>query len=234
NRDLCVYVPREKKRQPKNKKTRRNRNDVRRSNRNVRVPQHRRALSSEEVAHMMNSPSVSPIGGDFANNSAPSSSAFYQSAFLPVTTQQNPSVPGTKNIQPTSFFAEADPHPLRMNVATKNQTSMPQQQQPLQQVQVQQQPQKHPRLPVGRPLECPIKSKPSKSQQWMKDHDTSLWNYVNGLVVDSSNSFNDKNDLAQEASNFSTDEILAEIASTFSGTERSSSIGSNHNSNDGT
>ena len=63
----------------------------------------------------------------------------------------------------------------------------------------------------------------------MQDHDKSLWNYVNGLVVDSTKSFDNKNELKREASNFSTDEILAEIASTFNGSEkqtRSPSVGS--------
>lgn len=64
----------------------------------------------------------------------------------------------------------------------------------------------------------------------MEDHDSSLWNYVNGLVVDASNSLNNKRQLQREASKFSTDQILSEIASTFNshtssaGAERSNSL----------
>jgi hypothetical protein len=71
----------------------------------------------------------------------------------------------------------------------------------------------------GGSLPLPIKNKnnndPSQSQ-WMQDHDASLWNYVNRLVCNTSNAFTDKDELANEASSFSTDEILTEIATTFS------------------
>jgi hypothetical protein len=219
NRDLCIFIPREKKRQPKNKKSRRNRNGMRRNTQiSHEVPSHRRALSSEEVAEMMNSPSVSPIPEDFINTNNTGSMHPLFAPAAGVVLQKHPAIPVTSNDiqqhpepqQGTSFFAEADPSPYQLE----------QRQRPAlaQQLHLQQH---ESSLPAGRPLQFPIKGKASPSNKWMQQHDQSLWNYVNGLVVDSTKTFNDKNDLQREASNFSTDEILSEIASTFKGNEQS-------------
>jgi hypothetical protein len=78
-------------------------------------------------------------------------------------------------------------------------------------------------FPQGRPHQVPVHHK-SSNTEWMRDHEANLWKFVNGLVVDSSELFNSKNGLAEEASSFSTDEILSEIASTFNtGTTESTS-----------
>ena len=236
NRDLCVYVPREKKRQPKNKKSRRNRNGMRSTPTSGDVPSHRRALSSDEVAQMLNSPSVSPIPEDYMVANARGSHPLHRSAYGPgpgVVQQNYTTQPVTSaNVVPqqqqgSSFFAEADPSPYQLQQA--QQQAQPAVQRPTVQQQQQPQMQSQQQLPPGRPLQFPIKSKRTQSKAWMQDHDKSLWNYVNGLVVDSTKSFDNKNELKREASNFSTDEILAEIASTFNGSEkqtRSPSVGS--------
>ncbi|KAG7359058.1 HSF-type DNA-binding protein [Nitzschia inconspicua] len=203
NRDLCVYVPREKKRPPKNKKARSDNIDR----------THRRALSNEEVRNLMNSPSVSPISEDF-ESSVSGSNGIYQGI---VSSSDAHPLATVSNGQQLSFFAQADQiHDEEQH----NQPIRPPSDKPLQPQQYQQRkPQDH-QLPPGRPLPFPFTNK----GHWMHDHEASLWNYVNGLVVDSSSSLNNKKELAKEASNFSPDEILSEIASTFNstGNERSS------------
>jgi hypothetical protein len=144
------------------------------------------------------------------------------------------------NGQSLSFFAEAD------QMSSQDPGRLPKQplgQRPVEtqrQQQHSQNSQSSSQLPPGRPLPFPIKQINYKGQQkpWMNHHDASLWNYVNGLVVDTSNSLNNKNELAKEASKFSTDEILSEIAATFSSNnaenDRSSSLDRTNSGNSNT
>jgi hypothetical protein len=146
-----------------------------------------------------------------------SSSAFTppprQSFFVEVDRQNTTG--GNPVAAPTSMMATAPTVPSRSADADQ------QQQPPLPPQQVQQEGTvpNHNNNGSGGSLPLPIKNKnkidPSQSQ-WMQDHDASLWNYVNGLVCKTSNAFTNKDELANEASSFSTDEILSEIATTFS------------------
>jgi hypothetical protein len=192
NRDLCVFVPREKKRPPKNKESRNTKHYSR---------AHCRAVCSDEVRLLMNSPGLSPISKDLeASESVPSGSAkddvFNLRHLVPISEEQK--------------YALVD----RTLCQDNGRLSM---QQRMNQKPMQQQWQKRLKpchFPQGRPHQVPVNHK-SSNTEWMRDHEANLWKFVNGLVVDSSELFNSKNGIAEEASSFSTDEILSEIASTF-------------------
>jgi hypothetical protein len=196
NRDLCVFVPREKKRPPKNK--------VSRSSKQVTLT-HSRALRSEEVRGLMNSPSVSPFSEDFEISESFHSGGHKVDSFnlrhmLPISHERN-----------FSFLAKGDQTLFQDN--RRSLMQQPLNQKPLQPQWQQQQQLEPSQVPPTRP-QLPINQK-SSNANWIQDHEANLWKFVNGLVVDSSELSNDKNGLAKAPLSFSTDEILSEIASTF-------------------
>jgi hypothetical protein len=211
NRELCVFVPREKKRPPKNKGSRSNRTQ-------------NGAVQSKEIRAVMNSPAVSHfsqnvVTSESSHGGVHQGDASTLGTLAPISQERK-----------FSFFPKDE---QTLNQENRILTI----EQPLNQpVQSQWQQQQQSHFPPGRSQQLPTNHKTSNIT-WIEDHDANLWNFVNGLVVDSSELFNNKNGLAKDSLSFSTDEILSEIAATFNTncTEngRSSSLGNNTTSING-